>query len=126
MKLMRTVVFAGAFVAQALSGAATEEPVRVRLSSAVATAPATVIVTATIERDARNRSLIVAADSEEFSTRSGIQLDGENDARLHQVWLKGLPEGHYIVTALVEGSDGPLGVTRVPMDVIGVPAERQK
>jgi hypothetical protein len=126
MKVMRTVVLAGAFVTQALSGAATEEPVRVRLSSATATAPATVVVTATIERDARNRALIVAADSEEFSSRSAIQLDGDNDARLHQFWLKGLPQGHYIVTAQVDGTDGPLGVTRVPMDVIGMPADRQK
>lgn len=126
MKLMRTVVFAGAFLAPALSGAATEEPVSVRLSSAVATAPATVIVTARIERDPRNRTLIVSADSEEFYARSAIQLDGDNDARLHQFWLKGLPEGHYMVTAQVQGVDGPLGFSRVPMDVIGMPTERQK
>jgi hypothetical protein len=126
MKFTRTVVFASAFVAQALSGAATEEPIRVRLSSAVATAPATVVVTATIERDPRNRSLIVSADSEEFFAKSAIQLDGDNDARLHQFWLKGLPEGHYTVTAQVDGTDGPLGISRVPMDVIGMPVDRQK
>jgi hypothetical protein len=125
MKVVTTVLFAGALVAQATSGGAGEEPVQVRLSSSVATAPATVVVTTTVERDPRNRALVVTADSDEFYTRSAIELDGDQDARLHQFWLKGLPEGRYVITAQVQGPSGVIGLSRVPMDVIGI-AVRQK
>jgi len=126
MKAGTTILFAAALVAHATSGGARDEPVQLRLSSTVSTAPATVVVTATIERDARNRSLVISADSEEFYTRSAIELDGDKDARLHQFWLKGLPEGRYVVTAQVQGPGGVIGMSRVPMDVVGIVTGRQK
>jgi hypothetical protein len=126
MKVVTTVLFAGALVAHAAAGGAKEEPVQLRLSSSFATAPATVVVTATVERDVRNRSLIVTADSEEFYTRSAIELDGDQDARLHQFWLKGLPEGRYVITAQVQGTNGVIGMNRMPMNVIGTSTGRKK
>jgi hypothetical protein len=119
MKVVKTALFANAFLFAALSTGATEEPVAVRVSSSVATAPATVVVTATVQRDEQNRSLVVAAESDDFLRSSTIQLDGQDEARIHQFWLKSLPEGHYVVTALVQGSQGVRGIGRTTLEVVG-------
>jgi hypothetical protein len=119
MKVVKTALFANAFLFAAMSTGATEEAVAVRVSSSVATAPATVVVTATVQRDEQNRSLVVAAESDDFLRSSTIQLDGQDEARIHQFWLKSLPEGHYVVTALVQGSQGVRGIGRTTLEVLG-------
>jgi hypothetical protein len=119
MKGVKTALLANTFLLAALSTGATEETVNIRVSSSVATAPATVVVTATVPPDEQNRSLAVVAESDEFLRSSTIELDGLDEARVHQFWLKSLPEGHYVVTALVRGTDGVRGFGRTTLDVVG-------
>jgi hypothetical protein len=119
MKAVKAALFANAFLLAALSSGATEEAVAIRVNASVATAPATIIVTATVPPDEQNRLLVVAAESDEFLRSSTIELDGRDEARVHQFWLKGLPEGHYTVTALLQGIGGIRGIGRTTLDVIG-------
>src|SRR3954451_10730995 len=116
---MKTAFLTAALCAAAASKGATEDDVSLRLSSAFATAPATVIVTATVLRDERNRALVVTAESDDFFRSSTVELDGENEARVHQFWLKELPEGHYVVTAQLEGVNGVRALGTAPLDVHG-------
>ncbi len=83
----------------------TRAPVAVRVNTSVANAPATVMVTATVEPDERNRTLILTASSNAYLRRSSIQLEGDDEARVHQMWLRGLPRGDYEVTADVLGAE---------------------
>ncbi|HEY7500807.1 MAG TPA: hypothetical protein VH740_19950 [Vicinamibacterales bacterium] len=103
---MRTALACLFVAAAVLTVGAKEEPVDVRVSSPFAVAPADVMVTARIVPDRRNRALIISAESPDYLRRSTIELDGEQEARVHQMWLNSLPEGEYIVSARVLGADG--------------------
>jgi hypothetical protein len=78
----------------------------IRLSQTVASAPAEVIVTATVERNADNRSLEIAADSGDFFTSSTVGLDGDQAPRTTQLRLKNLPSGEYEIVVALRGSHG--------------------
>jgi hypothetical protein len=78
----------------------------IRLSQTVASAPANVIVTATVERDAENRSLEIAAESQDYFRSSTIDLDGDQAPRTAQLWLKNLPSGEYEIVVVLRGSHG--------------------
>ena len=77
-----------------------------RLSQTVASAPAEVIVTATVERGADNRALEIAAESEDFFRSSLVTLDGDQAPRTTQLSFKNLPSGEYVVVAVLHGSHG--------------------
>ena len=98
--LVLVVVLAGAFVS-----AETPTAVAVRVNTPVANAPATVVVTATVERDERNRMLIITASSDGYLRRSSVPLEGQHEARVHQMWLRRLPRGEYEVLAEVLGPE---------------------
>src|SRR4051812_965957 len=57
------------------------ERLAMRLSPTHGFAPATVTVTATVERDAQNRELEIQIESTEFYRSSLVPLDGESAAR---------------------------------------------
>lgn len=122
---MKTAFLSAALCAAAVSRGATEDDVSLRLSSTFATAPATVVVTATVSRDERNRALVFTAESEDFFRSSTVELDGENEARVHQFWLKGLPEGHYLVSAQLEGVRGVRALGTAPLDVRGTSSKHK-
>jgi lysozyme family protein len=82
------------------------EPVTVQASPAVALAPATVRVRITVERDARNRELLVTFDGPQHSESFVEQLDGDAAARTRERHLKNLPGGVYALHACVRRSDG--------------------
>jgi hypothetical protein len=79
------------------------ERMTVRVSPAVAFAPANLIVRAHIEADAQNRAVEIVAESTEFYRSSEIQLDGENAPRLNTFEFRSLPPGTYEVTATLLG-----------------------
>ena len=64
-------------------------------------APATVPITVAVEPGASNRLLVVEADSDDYFRSSAVELDGENEKRLHRVEFKSLPEGQYVLRARV-------------------------
>ena len=81
-------------------------PITIRVSPAVAFAPANLRVRATIESNARNRSVEIVAESLDFYRSSEIQLDGDQAPRTSVFEFRSLPPGVYEVRATLIGSDG--------------------
>lgn len=77
-----------------------------KVSPAVAFAPANLVVRATIEADVQNRSIEIIAESEDFYRSSQIQLNGDNAPRTNQFEFRSLPSGTYEVSAVLYGSSG--------------------
>ena len=105
---MRRTAFVGILIlAAALSlGAGTPDPVSLKATPAVAFAPATLVVRATITADAHNRAIEVSADSGDFYRSSAIELEGEHAPRTNVFEFRSLPPGTYEVRARLIGDDG--------------------
>lgn len=87
-------------------GAGAGERISMKVSPAVAFAPANLIVRAMIEADAGNRSIEVVAESADFYRSSQIQLEGDKAPRTNLFEFRSLPPGIYEVRALLLGVDG--------------------
>jgi hypothetical protein len=83
-----------------------EERLSVRVSPAVAFAPANLVIRATIGADPANRSIEIIAESPHFYRSSEMQLDGERAPRTSQFEFRSLPEGMYLVRAVLKGQGG--------------------
>ena len=113
------IVLLGILMATATMPLGAGEAITIRVSPAVAFAPANLIVRATIEADAENRAVIVTADSADFYRASEIQLDGNQAARTNTFEFRSLPPGRYEVRATLIGSGGrPRGAVRQQVNVI--------
>jgi len=93
-------------VAVAASSLDAGERLALRVSPAVAFAPANLIVRATVEADKGNRSIEIVAESPEFYRSSEIQLDGERAPRTTTFEFRSLPPGTYLVRATLFGDRG--------------------
>jgi len=82
------------------------EPMTLRVSPAVAFAPATLIVRASVEADARNRTVEIVAESPAFYRSSEIQLDGDRAPRTNTFEFRSVPPGTYDVKATLRDSSG--------------------
>jgi hypothetical protein len=80
------------------------ERLTMRLSPMHGFAPATIVVTATVERDAQNRELEIQIESPQFYRSSLVPLDGENAARTNTFQFRDLPGGEYEVRTILLGS----------------------
>jgi hypothetical protein len=80
--------------------------ISMRISPAVAFAPATLIVRASIEADAHNRIVTIVAESDDFYRSSDIQLEGDQAPRTSTLEFRSLPPGVYQIRATLFGSDG--------------------
>jgi hypothetical protein len=87
-------------------GAGAGERLSMRVSPAVAFAPANLVVRAMIEANADNRAVEIVAESDDFYRSSQIQLEGEKAPRTNQFEFRSLPPGTYEVRALLIGADG--------------------
>jgi hypothetical protein len=83
------------------------EPLRMRVSPAVAMAPGFVTVRVSVEAAAENRTLQVVAESPDFYRSSQIQLNGAQAAPLAVFEFRNLPSGLYQVTGTLVGVNGP-------------------
>jgi hypothetical protein len=101
---VRTLVFGFLILIASPIGAG--ERLALRVSPAVAFAPANLIVRTTVEADVANRGMEVAAESRDFYRSSTIQLDGDKAPRTTQFEFRSLPPGTYSVRAILLGSDG--------------------
>lgn len=73
-----------------------------------------------VEPDAQNRRLSVIADNgESYYRRSDEQLDGADAPRSRDVWFKTLPDGQYIIAAVVTRADGSQRQARTTLCVLG-------
>jgi hypothetical protein len=95
-----------------------------RVSPAISMAPAFVIATITVERDADNRQLEVAADSANFFRSSLIALDGDRAPRTNQITWRDMPGGEYAVIAVLYGTDGQRATVR--QSVLIAPSARDR
>ena len=107
MKKLSTVALLCVFATAAplLNGS---QRLAIRVTPAVALAPAVLTIRATIEPSDDNRRLNIEIDSSTYHRSSEIPLDGKNSQRLNVVELKGLPTGLYEVKAVLVGASGPI------------------
>ena len=88
------------------AGVGANDKLAIRVSPAVAFAPATLRVQTTVEADAANRSVVIIAESEDFYRSSEMQLDGEAAPRTTNFQFRSLPTGEYSVRAILRGPGG--------------------
>ena len=101
---VRAWVFGFVVLMAAPTGAG--ERLALKVSPAVAFAPANLIVRTTVEADAANRAMEVVAESRDFYRSSSVELDGDKAPRTTQFEFRSLPPGLYAVRAILVGSDG--------------------
>jgi hypothetical protein len=82
------------------------ERIMLKVSPAVAFAPANLVVRATIPADADNRAIEIVAESDDFYRSSEIQLEGDRAARTNLFEFRSLPPGSYEVRATLVGANG--------------------
>jgi hypothetical protein len=82
------------------------EKLTMRVTPAVAFAPANLIVRAMIVADAENRAVEIIAESNDYYRASEVQLDGENAPRTSTFEFRSLPPGNYAVKARLLDSSG--------------------
>jgi hypothetical protein len=90
------------------------EKLMLRVTPNVSSAPSTVIVKATVARNADNRWLRIEAESESFYRSSDIQLDGDKAPTVTEIRLSNLPGGDYTVSAMLVNNLGEETVVRRP------------
>jgi len=85
--------------------------VAIRVSPAVAFAPAVLTVRTTVEPSDNNRMLSIEVDSSTYRRSSEIPLDGKNAQRTSVIELRDVPIGLYEVRAVLVGQSGPIART---------------
>lgn len=85
--------------------------VAIRVSPAVAFAPAVLTVRTTVEPSDNNRMLSIEVDSSTYRRTSEIPLDGKNAQRTSVIELRDVPIGLYEVRAVLVGQSGPIART---------------
>lgn len=86
--------------------AGSAEKLTLRVTPAVAFAPANLIVRTMIVADTENRGVEVIAESPEYYRSSEIQLNGEQAPRTTTFEFRSLPPGTYEVKAVLLGAGG--------------------
>lgn len=95
------------------------ERVTMRLTPVHALEPATVTVTAVVERDVQNRAMEIEVESADFYRSSRVTLEGESAPRTTAVEFRGLSGGQYEVRVILLGQDGrPRASATQDLDVI--------
>ena len=98
---------------------AAKEPLSIRVSTAVAFAPANLIIQIRIDPDPFNRALEVVAESEDFYRSSTVQLEGDRTPKTTLFQFRSLPPGEYEVKASVIGAGGqPKAIARAQAHVV--------
>jgi len=95
----------------AMTGAARPDvsgnvPLAMTLAPHLSFAPADLRVRLDVTPNARNRSLLVVAESVEFYRSSEMPLDAEDAPRSITIQSRGLPPGEYSVSSEVRDADG--------------------
>ena len=85
--------------------------VAIRVSPAVAFAPAILTVRTTVEPSDDNRMLTIEVDSSTYRRTSEIPLEGRNAQRTSVIELREVPTGLYEVRAVLVGPSGPIART---------------
>src|SRR5690349_2333360 len=84
-------VLTGIVLMSAVLPAGAGERITMKVSPAIAFAPANLVVRATVAADADNRAMEISAESQDFYRSSEIQLEGEKAARTTTFEFRSLP-----------------------------------
>jgi hypothetical protein len=96
-----------------------DQRLTLKVSPAVAFAPANLIVRTMVEADERNRAIAIVAESPDFYRASEVQLDGDQAPRTTTFELRSLPSGTYRITAtLLDAQKKPLTNVHTEMNVL--------
>ena len=82
------------------------ERLTLKVSPAVAFAPANLVVRASVALDADNRAIEIVAESQDFLRSSEIELEGDKAPRTSLFEFRNLPSGTYVVSANLLGING--------------------
>lgn len=97
-----------------------DERLSMRVSPAVAFAPAYLTMRARIAPDERNRAVLIIAESADYYRSSEIQLDGERAPRTTLVQFGGVPGGEYQISAVLKGrGDKELALVQSTVTIVG-------
>ena len=99
-------VYVAAIFALISVAAGADEKLSMRVSPAVAFAPANLNVRMTIASDSENRAIEIVAESGDFYRSSELQLDGEFAPKTNIFEFRSLPMGEYAVRAVLKGQGG--------------------
>jgi hypothetical protein len=83
-----------------------DQRLSVKVSPAVAVAPASLTVRAFVEPNDANRSLNVVVSSPRYERTSEVPLEGKQSQRVSVFELRDVPPGLYEITATLIGSSG--------------------
>jgi hypothetical protein len=96
-----------------------DEAISIKVSPSVSFAPANVSIRATVPSNAKNRAVLVEADSANFYRSSEIPLNGDQAPRTNMFVFRDLPQGMYEVKATLLGPGGESrGKARLQLNVI--------
>jgi hypothetical protein len=125
---VRTMAYGTCLLTMALAPATfvtAHEPLSIRVSPAVAFAPANLIIQTRIDPDSYNRALEVVAESEDFYRSSTVPLEGDRAPKTTRFEFRSLPPGEYEVRASVIGADGqPTAIARTKAHVVETGSSR--
>jgi hypothetical protein len=107
---LAAVTTIGLLLASGSTGA--DEKLMLRVTPNVSSAPSTVVVKATVAKNADNRWLRIEADSGAFYRSSDVQLDGDKAPTVTEIRLNNLPGGEYTVIAVLRNNLGEETVVR--------------
>ena len=110
----------------ATPASAGSEPLSLRVTPHVSSAPSTVTVLAYVEPDSANRRLRIEADSGWFYRSSEVELDGDQAPMLTEFRLKSLPSGEYTLKATLFDAMGEETVVSRTAIVLSRFGERQE
>jgi hypothetical protein len=110
----------GAAIVTAAAPIRANDRLALRVSPTVSFAPANLVVRATVEANAENRSIEVVAESEDFYRSSQKPLEGTRAPRTTQFEFRSLPTGSYQVRAILRGVSGKeIASTLEQINVVG-------
>jgi len=113
-------VILGAAIASAAAPTRATDRLALRVSPVVSFAPANLVVRATVEANAENRSIEVVAESEDFYRSSEMPLEGDHAPRTTRFEFRSLPTGSYQVRATLRGVSGKeIASTQEQINVVG-------
>jgi hypothetical protein len=113
-------VILGAAIITAAAPLRANDRLALKVSPTVCLAPANLVVRATVEANAANRSIEVVAESEDFYRSSQMQLEGDRAPRTTLFEFRSLPTGYYQVRAILRDVSGKeLASIQEPINVVG-------
>jgi hypothetical protein len=113
---VRALLVVASFLLPLSAGAG--DKLSMKVSPAIAFAPANLVVRAYVAADPDNRAIEVVAESPDFYRSSQIELDGDKAPHTNVFEFRSLPTGAYQVSAVLIGTRGQRALVRSEVNVM--------